>query len=61
MTILGGIARTAIPIGVKGALLAGVWYVGPATLIATVGIVPVGIAATFVFLGGVDLITNMCI
>jgi len=61
MTILGGLARTAIPLGLKGALLAGVWYVGPAIIIATVGIIPAGIATAFVFLGGVDLVTNMCI
>lgn len=61
MTILAGVARVTISTSVKAVFWAGVWYAGPAAIISTVGIVPAAIVAGIVTLGGVDLVTNLCI
>lgn len=61
MAILAGVARITIPIGVKAVFWAGVWYIGPAAIIATVGIVPAAVVAGVITLGAVDIVTNLCI
>lgn len=61
MTVIKGVARVGAPLTIKAMIGATVWYVGVPTIVATIGLVPAVAVGGFVALGGVEIVTNLCI